>query len=121
MIAAVCLVAGLGPHNPVTAAMRELHYLPVFVQNTPLSTDVCCSERFLPEYIFKVLIPAFAVPGRAALSSSTSNAYDVLDTEFERELFQWPDLRHGTVYLYRLDRLLTLSNSIAPLRLILWC
>ena len=68
------------------------------------------------EYIFNVLIPVSVIPGRAMLQSCIFGAFDfcILGRNTERKLDQW----HGTVYLHHIDRLRTLSNSNAPLRLI---
>ena len=88
-----------------------------------LSTGACRSELFLPRIHLQGSNTGFcpSKPSQAALLwSSTSDAFDVpcTRTEFGKRPFQWLDLRHGTVYLHRLDRLRTMCNSNTPFRLI---
>ena len=59
MNAAVRLVAGLGPHDSVTAPMKKLQWLPIAFRTNTNSVYWCmpCSVGFCSEYISKVLIP----------------------------------------------------------------
>ena len=89
--AAVRLVAGLGWHDHVTPAMRELHWLPVVYcikYKLCISMQASVNDR-CPEYISEVLVATPRLPGRSLLRSVSSGAYDVprTKTEFSKSAF----------------------------------
>ena len=82
MNAAIRLLAGLGPHHPVRATMRELHWLPISFR---IKYKLCllmyaAVNGFCPEYISNILIPVSVLPGRAAPRPSTPSAFEFLRT-----------------------------------------
>ena len=84
--AAVRLVAGLGPRDPVTAAMRELHWPIGFRLKYKLSTVAYCSERFLSRiHLCTILIPVSVLPLR--FSTSAHLMFCALERNSEIELF----------------------------------
>ena len=88
---AVRLVAGLGWREHMTAAMRELHWLPVMYR---IKFKLCVlmhasvNDR-CPKYISEVLIATSSLPGHSTLRSASSGAYDVprTKTEFGKRAF----------------------------------
>ena len=77
--AAARLVAGLGPRDHVTPALRILHWLPV-AQRIQYKLCVLAHTAFYkygPSYITEMLVPVSDLPGRSRLRSADSLKFDV--------------------------------------------
>ena len=77
--AAARLVAGLGPRDHVTPALRTLHWLPV-VQRIQYKLCVLAHAAFYkygPAYLTELLVPVSELPGRSRLRSADSFMLDV--------------------------------------------
>ena len=77
--AAARLVAGLGPRDHVTPALRTLHWLPVFQR---IQYKLCVLARaafykYGPSYLTELLVPVSELPGRSRLRSADSFKFDV--------------------------------------------
>ena len=66
--AAARLVAGLGPRDHVTPALRTLHWLPVF-QRIQYKLCVLAQEAFY-EHLTELLVLESELPGRSLLRSA---------------------------------------------------
>jgi hypothetical protein len=77
--AAARLVAGLGPRDRVTPALKTLHWLPVF-QRIQYKLCVLAHAAFYkygPVYLTELLVPVSELPGRSHLRSANSFKFDV--------------------------------------------
>ena len=128
--ASVRLVAGICPCDPIMVAMWELHWLRLPIgfhikyklcllmhaavnsfcsDYISISTDSFCSERFLPGIHLQGSYPGFGPSGLRRIVVFYIRRIWCSASRMNLE---------KTVYLHCLDRLLTLTNSNAPLRLI---
>ena len=76
---AAMLVAGLGPRDHVTSALRTLHWLPV-VQRIQYKLCVLTHAAFYkygPVYLTELFVPVSQLPGRSRLRSADSFMLDV--------------------------------------------
>ena len=77
--AAARLVANLGPRDRITAALRELHWLPVVYR---IRFKLCVIAHgvyynYGPRYLSEIFVAISELPGRAHLRSSTSLTFEV--------------------------------------------
>jgi len=85
MNAAVRFVAGLGPRDHVTAAWRDLHWLPI-EQRITITYKLCIMMHAVnngtaPTYICDLLAtPVNEIRGRSHLRSATLGHFDVART-----------------------------------------
>ena len=91
MNAAVRLVANLGFRDPVSASMKELHWLPITYR---IKYKLCIMmysavHGNCPAYITEILVPTSTLLNRARLRSSSSGTYDVprVRTQFGKRAF----------------------------------
>ena len=89
--AAARLVANLRHHDPISAALSNLHWLPVSYR---IRYKICllmyaAVHGTCPQYITDSLIPISSLPHRAHLRSSTSGDFDIprVRTEFGKRAF----------------------------------
>jgi hypothetical protein len=77
--AAARLVAGLGPRDHVTPALKTLHWLPV-VQRIQYKLCILAHAAFYkygPAYLTGLLVPVSELPGRTRLRSAESLKFNV--------------------------------------------
>ena len=91
MNAVVRLVVNLGFRDPVSASMKELHWLPITYR---IKYKLCIMmysavHGNCPAYITEILVPTSTLLNRARLRSSSSGTYDVprVRTQFGKRAF----------------------------------
>ena len=97
---AVCLMCGLGPRDPVTKSVHELHWLPIRFR---IMYKLCLMMHNVhtgisPGYIKETLTPMAGLPNCSRLRSSASTNYPPFTTRLESGRFRMPALPCGTVY-----------------------